>query len=152
MAPSLHTQSTKTSSKKSANKGEGVSCSEIHLPSIMSNFVDYNQHKCLFIKIMLLSGATSDGVCVQIILDGMLLWVFCCYCSNFTDPQQHHQCFVDNEGCLQFHEKDMRMVAFAQASSCLPRTSAGSCWGKMTVDLPFQVKVDLYDEEAVIRP
>ena len=47
---------------------------------------------------------------------------------------------------------DTRMVAFAQASSCLPSALAGSCQGKMTVDLPFQVKVDLYDEEDVTRP
>ena len=82
----------------------------------------------------------------------MSLWVFCRYGSNFTDPQRHRECFVDEEGCLQFQETDMRMVAFAQASSCLPRTSAGSCWGKMTVDLPFQVEADLYDEEDVTRP
>ena len=152
MAPSLHSRSTKESSKKSATKGGGVACSELHLPFILSNFVDHKQQKRLSLKIMLLSGASSDGVHVQVSPDGMLLWVFYRYGSNFTDPQRHRECFVDDKGCLQFQETDMRMVAFAQASSCLPRTSAGSCWGKMTVDLPFQVKGDLYDEEDVTRP
>ena len=59
---------------------------------------------------------------------------------------------MDDDGCLQFLETDMRMVAFPQASSCLPRTLAGSCWGKMMVDLPFQVETNLYDEEDVTRP
>ena len=130
MAPSLHMQSTKMSSKKSAIKGGGVACSKLQLPFILSNFVDHKQQKRLSLKIMLLSGASSDGVRIRVSPDGMLLWVFCRYGSSFTDPQRHCECFVDNEGCLQFQETDMRMVAFAQASSCLPRTLAGSCWGR----------------------
>ena len=152
MAPSSHPRLTKESSKKDATKGGGVACSELHLPFILSNFVDHKQQKRLSIKIMLPSGSTSDGVRVRVSPDGMSLWVFCRYGSNFTDPQRHRECFVNNEGFFQFHETDMRMVAFAQASSCLPRTSKGSCWGKMTVDLPFQVEDDLYNEEDDIKP
>ena len=101
---------------------------------------------------MLLSGASSNRVHVRVSPDGMSLWIFCRYSSSFTDPQRHCEYFVDNKGCLQFQERDMRMIAFVQASLCLPRTTEGSCWGKMTVDLPFQVVADLHDKEDVTRP
>ena len=73
IAPFSHSQSTKESLKKSVIKGGGVACSELQLLFILSNFVDHKQRKQLSIKIMLLSGASSDGVCVQVSLDSMLL-------------------------------------------------------------------------------
>ena len=100
ITPSLHLQSTKESSNKIAIKGGGVACSELQLPLILSNFVYHKQQKRLFLKIMLLSGALNDGVHAWVSQYGMLLWDFCHYSSKFTDPQQHRECFVDNEGCL----------------------------------------------------
>ena len=149
---SLHSRPTKESMKKSAIKGGGVACSELQLLFILSNFVDHMQQNFLSLKIMLLYSASSDRVHVWASPDSMSLWIFCCYGCNFIDLQQYCECFVDDLGNLQFQETNVKMVAFAQVFSCLPRTSAGSCWEKMTVDLLFQVKTNLYDEEDLTRP
>ena len=101
---------------------------------------------------MLLSSASSNGVWDKVNPESMLSWVFWCYHSNFTGPQQQRECFVDDQGGLQFQEIDVGMVAFAQTCSCLQRILIVSCRGWMTVELPFQVEVDLYDEEDVTRP
>ena len=75
--PSLHSQLTKESLKKSVIIDGDVACSELQPPFILSNFVYHKQQKWLSLKIMLLSGASNDGVRVQVSLDGMSLWVFC---------------------------------------------------------------------------
>ena len=84
IAPSLHSRSTKESSIKSAIKGGGVACSELQLPSILSNFVDHKYQNRLSFEIMHIFGASRNGVRVP---------VFCRYSSNFTDSKRHSECF-----------------------------------------------------------
>ena len=97
---------------------------------------------------MLLSDASTDGVCVQVSPDGMLLWVFCGYSSNFTDLQRHRECYVDDEGCLQFQEiAILPLCKYYHVCQGLWQDLVGGRWR-----LTFLFKVDLYDEEDITRP
>ena len=101
-------------------------------------------------KIHLLSGATSDCVKAHVSDDGLNLFVDVRYRSNFIDPTRHRECFTTPSGTsLLFTPTDMRMVAFGAAASKLPRDERKEVWSRMTIDLPFEVETDFYEEDVI---
>lgn len=121
---------------------------KMSLPFILYQFIDERQFQRICVKIHLLSSTKSETIKATISPCGMILCVDCRYQSSFIDAERHRESFQEPSSRPFFSNTDVRMVAFAHASSQLARTD-GRVWGRMSIALPLQVETDFYSEDVI---
>ena len=111
----------------------------ISLPHVLSRFSDIKGNQRLSLKILLLSGTTTNTIKAKVINNGTAVLVEAKFPKTFISIRHHIQNLRNmTDRRVQFSETDGRITAFHTAvSEMQPHGSSDDIWAKMTVKLPF---------------